>query len=135
MLSFVVAYSEKNRVAVAKWRAKKPEAYGRAQANYLKRHPLRRRLSVLKANSKRHGYASPTCSQEEFEQWFCAQDQKQCGMCGKEMIGAREPMIDHSHIDGSLRGLICCRCNRALGVVEDKELMSQAGAYLKRSNQ
>jgi hypothetical protein len=42
------------------------------------------------------------------------QDQK-CAICKKE----RGLSVDHSHITGKVRGLLCGSCNRALGLLQD----------------
>lgn len=39
-----------------------------------------------------------------------------CGICSREM-GTR-PHIDHDHLTGRVRGILCPRCNLALGFIE-----------------
>jgi hypothetical protein len=38
-----------------------------------------------------------------------------CNLCNEPMIS---PQVDHSHISGEVRGLLCIRCNTTLGYVE-----------------
>ena len=43
-------------------------------------------------------------------------------------------VVDHDHVTGEVRGLLCNPCNTALGLLkEDKEVLSKAIKYLERS--
>lgn len=44
-----------------------------------------------------------------------------CAICDKEFIGNRRPCIDHCHLQGHVRGLLCRSCNWALGHFSDNE--------------
>jgi hypothetical protein len=51
-----------------------------------------------------------------------------CAICHKPM---RKPNCDHDHASGLVRGLLCARCNRALGRFGDSLALLQAAvAYL-----
>jgi len=53
-----------------------------------------------------------------------------CAICGK----SGELHIDHSHITGKIRGLLCPTCNRGIGQLqEDSRLLRLAAAYLDRT--
>jgi hypothetical protein len=42
------------------------------------------------------------------------------------------PVIDHCHITGKVRGLLCSKCNKALGLFSDNlNTLEQALKYLK----
>jgi len=53
----------------------------------------------------------------------------QCAICGNKLIKAN---TDHDHKSGETRGLLCARCNRALGRFGDRlDLLLAAVAYLQ----
>lgn len=57
-----------------------------------------------------------------------------CGICGVRAPGKRTKnfAVDHCHETGNVRGLLCHKCNRALGLMQDSPLLLEvAAAYLK----
>ena len=45
--------------------------------------------------------------------------------------GRSGPHLDHNHETGEIRGVLCQRCNRVLGLLKDKaEIMLNAHTYL-----
>ena len=57
-----------------------------------------------------------------------------CAVCGNEQECQRLA-VDHNHITGKVRGLLCINCNRALGFLkEDTERMENLIAYVKKHN-
>lgn len=64
-----------------------------------------------------------------------------CAACGhtETMVrrGRANPLsVDHSHEDGHIRGLLCNRCNRALGLLRDDWRTIQALLdYLRRDEE
>jgi hypothetical protein len=63
-----------------------------------------------------------------------------CAICGNEetvsnQYGKISLSIDHNHETGKVRGLLCCNCNRALGLFRDsKDLLTKAIKYLNERN-
>ena len=56
-----------------------------------------------------------------------------CAICGATSCGGNRKYfcIDHDHKDGTVRGLLCNRCNRMLGTIDDDiKLLRQAIIYL-----
>lgn len=54
---------------------------------------------------------------------------KCCEICGRQ----RALEVDHDHDTGAVRGLLCGRCNKAIGMFKDsEELMRKAIEYLQR---
>jgi hypothetical protein len=55
----------------------------------------------------------------EYEEMLKAQDYK-CAICGNEdEVEGRRLAIDHCHTKGNVRGLLCGKCNRGLGLFYD----------------
>jgi len=60
-----------------------------------------------------------------------------CAICGKHQLEfSRRLAVDHSHITGNIRGLLCQPCNTALGKFRDSiDLLNSAIEYLKNSEE
>jgi hypothetical protein len=51
-----------------------------------------------------------------------------CEICGKEA----KLHIDHDHVRGIVRGMLCGSCNRGIGLLKDSpEVLESAAAYLR----
>lgn len=58
-------------------------------------------------------------SVSEYDGLFIAQDGK-CKMCGSDKSGSKTKVfvVDHCHATGKIRGLLCVKCNVAVGFIE-----------------
>lgn len=87
---------------------------------YKQLHPDRVKETTRRANLK----FTYGLSVEEYDAMLLAQDGK-CAICGKEDSGSikkgvlRRMYVDHDHITGIVRGLLCERCNLVLGNIHD----------------
>jgi len=54
-----------------------------------------------------------------------------CKICGKEQQGDRALSVDHDHITGEIRGLLCRNCNSVIGFCkEDVIILERVIDYL-----
>jgi len=67
----------------------------------------------------------------QFEQMLKNQ-KRRCACCRGPMTGKKEPAVDHDHLTGKVRALLCTRCNLTVGFFEDKKLVRNVAAYLSR---
>lgn len=62
-----------------------------------------------------------------------SQDGK-CAICHTELaeLGSRDRHVDHCHVTGSLRGVLCPTCNMGIGLFRDNpEVLDRAAEYLR----
>ena len=58
-----------------------------------------------------------------------ANQNKACAIC---QVVMKKVCVDHNHISGNVRGLLCNECNRALGYFKDSlQVLQNAVDYLK----
>ena len=56
-----------------------------------------------------------------------------CAVCRGKMTVARGPYIDHDHVSGEVRGLLCLHCNTLIGYAkDDAAVLRQAAEYLEK---
>lgn len=54
-----------------------------------------------------------------------------CGICGRTN-GQKKLCVDHCHATGRVRGLLCTKCNKGLGIFDDDVTrIVRAAEYLK----
>ncbi len=57
-----------------------------------------------------------------------------CAVCGGTNKSGNRLSTDHRHSDGLIRGLLCARCNRLLGKIEDPRWQATPLLLLKLAN-
>lgn len=104
------ANKERCLQATYDWQKRNPESLKAAQAKYRERH-RERRLAGLRAAALVRKYQMTV---DEFDQLSRSQGNA-CAICSRP----RKLVVDHCHITGRVRGLLCRSCNSALGVFGD----------------
>jgi hypothetical protein len=72
-------------------------------------------------------------SMEDYERMLAAQGGG-CAICGATVPSSRTKFfaVDHCHATGVVRGLLCTKCNRGLGLFnDDTDRLSAAVRYLE----
>lgn len=76
--------------------------------------------------------ASYGLSIRSYSQMYARQEGR-CAIC-RIFDAKRFLAVDHAHLSGRIRGLLCTRCNVGLGMFQDNpELLRQAAQYLEAS--
>ena len=112
---------------VSAWQAANAERVRATQRAF--RESGKKRLSNRKAHLKRkYGLTL-----EAYDELLAAQGGG-CAICGRTPKSDIALHVDHCHRSGAIRGLLCFRCNNALGDLDhDLELFRAATAYLEAS--
>jgi hypothetical protein len=72
---------------------------------------------------------------EQYNEMLEAQGCK-CAVCNSECIRYDKLSVDHDHVTQKVRGLLCHRCNTALGLLQDNpEIISNLLEYILRHNE
>jgi hypothetical protein len=86
-----------------------------------------RRLQQLREIHLRNKFSLTV---EEYERIFEAQGGV-CALCESPPTPGISLHVDHDHGTGEIRGLLCVRCNNALGLFrEDPDLLKRAARYV-----
>ncbi len=70
---------------------------------------------------------------DEYDAMLAAQDSR-CAICETKNPAGRWGLfvVDHDHDTGKIRGLLCNRCNKCIGQLDDDpDLLRKAAAYLE----
>lgn len=113
---------QKRYDAIKDWNRRHPEK----RAAYTRKHnELRRGREYWSRRNRAKKYG---LSDEDYKAMLISQESK-CAACDREV----SLVVDHDHQTGKVRGLLCIRCNTALGVVENQELFEKLQQYLEAS--
>lgn len=117
------------REANRRWARNNPEKRAALQRKYYDA-AKDRRLEVARANRYRRRYGITVAQYETMlqQQGGC------CAICGvskQRVPRLKHFSVDHDHVTGVVRGLLCSGCNTFLGWLE--KWGPKAGAYLGRA--
>jgi hypothetical protein len=70
--------------------------------------------------------------QMERQGWRCAICRKLFVMDKEKYNGPEYPHVDHDHLTGEVRGILCSSCNQGIGKLQDDvEILKRAAKYLE----
>lgn len=99
-------------------------------AAYYKTHPDRLKSELARQRNydlRKFGLTPELYKEKSREQWNV------CGICGQLTKCGRRLAVDHNHRTGKVRGLLCDKCNLAIGYFRDsKVLLENAIIYLSK---
>ena len=123
--AWYVANSEKIKARQAAYYvANSEKIIARSSAYYAANREKRKASIKLRRRMKKYGLSS-----EAFQLMLLRQNHA-CGICKETFLIT--PAIDHDHKTGGVRGLLCLRCNTALGGFRDSlEILESAKQYLQ----
>jgi len=93
-----------------------------------------------KAHREKHYQRLYKISVSDYDMMLAKQGAR-CAICGTEDMGGRRPgkkvsvfAVDHDHVTGQVRGLLCMTCNFMIGYAgDDVTVLQRAIEYLKTS--
>ncbi len=117
------------RAKLAEVRSRKqPKAPGQSQRDWRAKNPDK----MARYHLTRRLKSAYGMTLDEYEVLVRIQGGR-CAICGQPNQGGRRLVVDHDHVKGNRRGLLCGKCNFGLGQFNDSiELLAKAIAYLGR---
>jgi hypothetical protein len=76
----------------------------------------RENTEKARASSRMSSYG---ISKENFEKMLENQNHN-CAICGNKMILSFDRIMDHDHVNGKIREILCRKCNCGIGFFKDK---------------
>ena len=88
----------------------------------------RRKITIQRNNyKKRYGL-----SLEQKQELVDKQNSK-CAICSNDLKDTHDVCVDHCHITGMIRGILCRKCNLGIGHLQDSlEILKSAIRYLEK---
>ena len=70
------------------------------------------------------------------EEYDALVESGKCHCCGNPFAGDKEPCIDHDHVTGKVRGVLCGHCNKMIGFAREQSVNLRMGAdYIDRTTE
>lgn len=115
---------EKRYEAIRKSVAKNPDHYRKLNRNN-QRKPQRIGYQLM----RRYGIDFT-----EYTRMLESQGNR-CALCPKTPETDKKRFhVDHDHITGKVRGILCATCNRSMAALDNKEWMIRAEIYLEKNS-
>lgn len=130
---------KRNRCARAFWERNKERINAKRRERYAtdleyaeKRREWKKEWNKKHPDKKRKTHlAEYGMTPDDYNKMFEAQEGR-CAICGVSQVELKRRLaIDHDHISGKIRGLLCERCNLMLGKANDDiNILTSAIQYL-----
>ena len=102
--------------------------YWAENRNKIQSWPSRSRTALRKINRRNHLKRKFNLMPEDIPDV--------CMVCGSKNLNGRALSVDHCHVTGRVRGVLCGGCNVALGAVKDNPITLRTLAiYLESQNE
>ena len=122
------ANSERVRRAAKKWRKTNRKRVNATTRAWNKANQPRRRVIERRARLK----SVYGLSLAAYEALLLGQDHR-CAACAADLsaLPTKQRHVDHDHLTGAVRGILCHSCNTALGLMKDSpKRLQQLISYL-----
>lgn len=111
------ANAERKRAVDAAWKKRNPDKVKAYSHNRFSRYHLPHRYGL---------------TEQQYNQMLSDQ-LNGCAVCGVDSLTTKRRLeVDHDHISGRIRGLLCGPCNRMLGQARDNPEVLESGAIYLR---
>lgn len=132
-------HKEQCNAASRKWNAEHSEKIRIANKKYEESHREKRqeRQKSFEVKSYKRWYHLSKrygITKKEFDD-ICSSQKNCCAICGEPLFGqgSKKPCVDHNHVTGEVRGILCFDCNIMIGFAKDREgVLLRACEYLRR---
>jgi hypothetical protein len=135
-------YYEKNKEKIKarnyKWRADNKEKHDAMKADWRSRNKAREaemtkryredhREECARFRRLNHLLRKYGLTREAYEAMLVSHDRK-CAICRAEFTDNNRACVDHCHVSGTIRGLLCSQCNSSIAMAKDNPAVLRAAA-------
>ncbi len=123
---FYREHPERKAAKDKKWALKNPS---KIKINHARHRKTPKWKKTLQKNWLRSKYG---LTEEQYQDLWDKQEGL-CAVCGREEEETNQRLhVDHNHTDNVVRGLLCGKCNRGIGMFDEEEpLLQKAIDYLR----
>lgn len=120
---------ERAKATAKAWRLANPERHRELKREWARRNRVKVARKVKLHNWRKIGIPREF-THEKYEQLFDIQGGR-CAICDAPPTPKRGLSVDHEHLTGRVRGLLCTRCNMGIGYFKTIKHMEYAIKYMK----
>lgn len=106
------------------WNSNSPERRAEYRRRYQERHP-----DTIRAKYHRDKLRKFGMTPEQYQELLDVQDGV-CAICEGVEPNGKRLAVDHCHLNGHVRGLLCSKCNWALAQFDQEDRLWNVMAYL-----